>query len=41
MPPIPDNFFGRGKELATLRQLWDQAITKDTIVELRTIPLVK
>jgi len=25
----PDNFFGREKELATLRQLWDQATTKD------------
>ena len=32
MPPIPDNFFGREKELATLRQLWDQATTKDANV---------
>jgi tetratricopeptide (TPR) repeat protein len=29
MSPTPDNFFGREKELATLRQLWDQATTKD------------
>ena len=29
MPPVLDNFFGREKELATLRQLWDQATTKD------------
>ena len=29
MPPAPDNFFGREQELATLRQLWDQATTKD------------
>ena len=29
MPPTPDNFFGRENELATLRQLWDQATTKD------------
>ena len=29
MPPAPDNFFGREEELATLRQLWDQATTKD------------
>ena len=30
MPPTPDNFFGRENELATLRQLWDQATTKDS-----------
>ena len=29
MLPTPDNFFGRENELATLRQLWDQATTKD------------
>jgi tetratricopeptide (TPR) repeat protein len=29
MPPTPDNFFGREKELATLRQLWDQVTAKD------------
>ena len=29
MPPAPDNFFGREKELAFLRQLWDQATSKD------------
>ena len=29
MPPAPDNFFGREKELAFLRQLWDQATIKD------------
>ena len=29
MSPTQDNFFGREKELATLRQLWDQATTKD------------
>ena len=29
MPPAPDNFFGRKEELATLRQLWDQATTTD------------
>ena len=29
MSPTPDNFFGREKELATLRQLWDQATAKD------------
>ena len=29
MPTMPDNFFGREEELATLRQLWDQATAKD------------
>ena len=29
MSPTQDNFFGREKELATLRQLWDQVTTKD------------
>ena len=29
MPPTQDNFFGREKELAFLRQLWDQATAKD------------
>jgi len=28
-PPAPDNFFGREKELATLRELWDQTTTKN------------
>jgi exonuclease VII small subunit len=30
MSPTQDNFFGREKELSTLRQLWDQATAKDS-----------